>query len=66
MAGFIIGNILGGVVDLTTSEELLGVGTGIKDDTKGGSYVDGLASRVKVNVLSRVCASVSIDIFKSI
>ena len=52
MSGLIISYILGGVVDLTTSKEFLGVRVGIKDDSKGGSHVDSLTSRVKVNVLS--------------
>lgn len=59
---FIVGNILSSVVDETTTEELLGVGAVIEDDTEGGGHVDGLAGGVEVDVLSGVSASVTVHI----
>ena len=60
----VIGDVLGRVVDLTTTEEFLGVGLGVKDDTEGGGHVDSGASVVPVDVLLGVSASVTIDVLE--
>jgi len=48
----IIGYVLGSVVYLATSEELLSVGGVVEDHTEGSSHVDSLAVRVVEDVLS--------------
>ena len=60
----VIGDILGSVSDLTTTEELLGVGLTVEDDTEGGSHVDSLSSAVEVDILLGVGASVAVDVLK--
>jgi len=60
----IVGDVLGRGIDLTTTEELLGVGLGVQDDTEGGGHVDGAASGVPVDVLTGVSASVAIDVLE--
>ena len=45
------GVVLGGIVDLATTEELLGVGGLIEDNTESSSHVDSLSVGVVVNVL---------------
>jgi len=62
----VVGNVLGGVVDLATTEECLGVGCSVENDTEGGSHVDGLTLGVPVDVLSGVGASVTIDVLESV
>ena len=47
----VIGDVLGSVVNLAASEEFLGVGRDVEDDTQGSSHVDSLALVVPVNVL---------------
>jgi len=60
----IVTSLLGLVHDLTTTEELLGVGVVIKDDTKSGSHVDDLTIAVNEAVLTRISASVTIDVLE--
>jgi hypothetical protein len=60
----VVGNVLGSVSDLATSEELLGVGGLVKDDSKGSGHVDGIAILVEEDVLSAVSASVSVDVLE--
>jgi len=62
----IVGDVLGGVLDLTTTEEFLGVGFVVKDDTEGGSHVDGVTLAIPVAVLLGVAAAVAIDVLKSV
>ena len=62
----IVGDVLGGAIDLTTTEEFLGVGFVVKDDTKGGSHVDGVTVAVPVEVLLGVTAPIAIDVLKSV
>ena len=59
----IVGSLLRGVFDLTTSEKLLRVRFLIKNDTKSSSHVASIAIRIEVHVLSAVSASVSVDVF---
>lgn len=56
--------LLGFVLDLATTEELLGVGRLVKNDTEASSHVADVALRVVVNSHSRVLASVAIDVFE--
>jgi len=60
----VIGDVLGRVLDLTATEELLLVGGDVEDDTEGGSHVDSLVLAVPVHVLLRVSAAVAIDVFE--
>ena len=60
----VICDVLGGVFNFTTTEELLGVGLLIKNDTEGSSHVDSLSFRVIVDVLSGISASVTIDVLE--
>ena len=60
------GDVLGGHVDFTGSEELLGVGVAVKDNAEGGSHVDSLTVAVPVDVLLGVSASVAVDVLKSV
>ena len=62
----IVSDVLGGVLDLTTTEEFLGVGSVFKDDSEGGSHVDGVTVAVPVAVLLGVTAAVAIDVLKSV
>jgi len=62
----VIASLLGTVLNLTTTEELLGVGVVVKDDTEGSSHVDGLTVHVDEAVLARVGASVTVDVLKSV
>ena len=60
----VVGDVFGGAFNLTTTEELLGVGRGVQNDTKSGGHVSGLAIAVEVDVLSGVGATVAIDVLK--
>lgn len=60
----VLSDILGGVLDLATSEELLGVAVLVENDTKGGSHVDGLTLAVPVDVLLGVGASVAVNVLE--
>ena len=60
----VIGDVLGRVLDLTTTEEFLGVGTWVQDNAEGGSHVDSVAIFVPVDVLLGVGAPVAIDVLK--
>lgn len=64
MTVLVVSNFLGGVVDFTTTEELLGVAGGVKDDTEGSSHVSGLLVGVPVGVLTGVSASVTVDVLE--
>jgi len=60
----VICDVFGSVFNFTTTEELLGVGLLIKNDTEGSSHVDSLSFRVIVDVLSGISASVTIDVLE--
>ena len=60
----VIGNVLGSAVDLTTTEEFLGVGCWVKNDTKSSSHVDCLSTAVEVDVLLAVGATVAVDVLE--
>lgn len=62
----VVGNIFGRVIDLTTTEELLGVGGDVENDTESSSHVDGLAIAVPVDVLLAVGATIAVDVFEVI
>ena len=64
----VIGDILGSVVDLTTTEELLLLGRAsvIQDNTESSSHVDDLALTVEMAVLTGVSATVAKDVVKSV
>ena len=62
----VIGHVLGGRLNLTTTEEFLGVAILVQDNTKGGSHVDSLALTVPVSVLLGFGAAVAIDVLKSV
>jgi len=62
----IVSSLLGLVLDLTTTEELLGVRVVVKDDTESGGHVDDLTVLVDEAVLARISASVTIDVVKSV
>lgn len=66
MGLLVVGNVLGSVVDLAATEELLGVGVGVQDDSEGSSHVDGMAMVVEVDVLARVSASVTVHVLKGV
>lgn len=66
MCLFVVGDVLGSVVDLTATEELLSVGVGVEDNTESSSHIDGLSVGVEVNVLTRVSAPVTVHVLKSI
>ena len=56
--------VLGRVLDLTATEELLGVGGNLKDHAESSSHVDGVALVVEVDVLLRVGAAVAVHILE--
>ena len=56
--------VLGRVLDLTATEELLGVGGNLKDHTESSSHVDGIALVVEVDVLLGVGAAVAVHILE--
>ena len=60
----VVSNLLGGVVDFASTEEFLGVGGNIKNNTNGSSHVSGLLVLVPVHVLARVSASVAVHVLK--
>ena len=60
----VIGDVLGSAIDLTTTEEFLGVAVSVENDTESGGHVDSLASTVEVDVLLGVSASVTIDVLE--
>lgn len=62
----IIASLLGAVLNLTTTEELLGVGVVVKDDTKSSGHVNDLTILVNETVLARVRASVTVDVVKGV
>ena len=64
MVILIIGNILGSVLNFTTTEESLSVGCSVKDNTESSGHVDGLSTGIEVDVLLGVSASVTIDVFE--
>ena len=64
MSEHVTSSLLRCVFDLATTEEFLGVGTVIEDDTKSSSHVDSVSHNVEVDVLSAVGASVSIDVLE--
>ena len=64
MVILIIGNILGSVLNFTTTEESLSVGCSVKDNTESSGHVDGLSTGIEVDVLLGVSASVTIDILE--
>ena len=66
MSVLIVCDIFGSVINLTTTEEFLSVRASVKNDTKGGSHVDGLAVLVPVDVLFGISASVAVDVLKSV
>jgi len=66
MTIFIVTSLLGLVGNFTTTEEFLGVGVVVKDDTKSSSHVNDLTVLVDEAVLARVSASVTVDVVKSV
>ena len=60
----VIGNVLGSGLDLTATEEFLGVGCWVKNDTEGSSHVDSLVIAVEVDVLLAVSATVAVDVLE--
>jgi len=62
----IVGDLLGGVFDLTATEELLGVSLRVKDNTEGSCHVDRSIVTVEENVLSAISASVAVNVLKSV
>lgn len=60
----VLSDVLGGVSDLTTTEEFLGVGAVVQDDTESSGHVDSVVLGVEVDVLLRVSATVAVDVLK--
>lgn len=60
----ISGDVLGSAVDLATSEEFLGVGRWVENNSKGGSEVGNASALGEVDVLSRVNGSVPVDVLE--
>lgn len=60
----VVGDVLGSVFDLTATEEFLGVGLRVKNDTESSGHVDSLAVLVPVDVLLGVSASVTINVLE--
>lgn len=62
----VTGNLLGLVLDLATSEESLGIGFLVEDDTKACGHISDIAIWIKVYVLTRVLASVAINVLQGV
>ena len=62
----VVGDVLGSAGNLATTEELLGVGWDVQDDTEGGSHVDSVALLVPVGVLLGVGTSVAVHVLKRV
>lgn len=62
----IVSSLLGLVLNLTTTEELLGVGVVVKNDTEGGGHVDDLTVLVDEAVLARISTSVTVNVVECV
>jgi hypothetical protein len=60
----VIAHVLGLACDLAATEEGLGVAVLVKDHTKSRGHVHSIALLIEVDILSRVLASVTVDILK--